>query len=136
MELLADAFKQADHDHNASLDAQEVSDLVHALHLSMTVEEVLAEIHHEGGDLKHLQKWWEKRESKIWSMTMSFFVLFLLYPGLSTQVFDALSCRELADGMSVLRVHIWVGTSMSDGGRGGVPPISANDLLQETLIIL
>ena len=39
--MLADAFNKADHDHNDELDAQEVSDLVKNLHLSLTADEVL-----------------------------------------------------------------------------------------------
>ena len=39
--MLAEAFKKADHDGNAELDAQEVSDLVKNLHLSLTADQVL-----------------------------------------------------------------------------------------------
>ena len=44
-------------------------------------------------DFATFQKWWHVHESQKWASTMQFFVLFLMYPGLSKMTFDAFSCR-------------------------------------------
>ena len=44
----------------------------------MRAEDVEAEIHADGNiDFEILTAWWQQREAKKWTSTMSFFVLFL-----------------------------------------------------------
>ena len=54
-------------------------------------------------DFDTFQKWWHMHESQKWASTMQFFVLFLMYPGLSKMTFDAFSCRACAPTKSQAR---------------------------------
>ena len=54
-------------------------------------------------DFATFQKWWHVHESQKWASTMQFFVLFLMYPGLSKMTSDAFSCRIINPEVSVLR---------------------------------
>jgi len=47
--------------------------------------------------------WWQRHTAKAWSASISHFVLFLVYPGTCKLVFDAFSCRDISDTVSVLR---------------------------------
>ena len=69
----------------------------------MTAEQVRDEIKSGDIDFGVFGAWWRVHEAGRWASTMRYFVLFLVYPGVSKMVFEGFSCRTINNEVVVLR---------------------------------
>ena len=100
------AFDAADEDDSGALDREEMCLAISLLKVQVTPEELGADVGLDADcdlDFDVFGKWWQRHQASTWSATMSYFVLFLIYPSTCVLVFEAFSCRDISSTTSVLR---------------------------------